>query len=628
MKRTVVVLDLRDYTGTVLEAANIFEDGDKPEVMRLVNKTIQNLVDQGLGVVRFTREECPVTKTGDGAQVIFESPTHAHDFAVGLHEICAARNSKVSRPMWFRIGVATGEFNDDPIGFPIIWAVRYEGAGKPGWIVIDKATYDGLQMRCQMKYGPQKRIKAKGRDFTVRFSKVVEMASKGGIIDRKELDASKEPFPGEVFAIELLRKPIKIKRENGQVSVTIDRSGVKEMLISNDGKMAKTRQYVGDSSKRKRLETLDREIQSFLAGNMPEREPNFDLNLKDAGICLRWASGGILSIVRYKNREWVPLFFRDIRPYGWNISLGSPERCFKEDILKQPVLKQPPSLEGELQAPWRYMQREFLEESLVFSGTPSKRAKLSLRRFGLPIDEITEAVAKRFDADHRVGREQKDELFIDDQGAETHNEIKVKLLETKCTLKVKSKKDPELIPTKNVLVCFSLLDLGIEVVRVARYDLNDDDYMLDGEIRVRDNPETGKREKELVRMPIALISSEYLSNTFGDSEKLRRYKYTPGPTPSIDVGKGPHYDPSLEKTEIHVFDWDVGRRMAIINGAPGTVWERTRYLDWYDKFNRNFFDAYGRFPRNDSSSLFVPGTAKILNLYFTTVLPDKRGKDE
>ena len=155
------------------------------------------------------------------------------------------------------------------------------------------------------------------------------------------------------------------------------------------------------------------------------------------------------------------------------------------------------------------------------------------------------------------------------------------------------------IPLTDVIVCFNLLELGIEVVKVISYDLDDDDYLLDGEI-LEFTP------KELTRMPVALISLDYLKLTFG---RRHDWFYTAGPQPSVLT-----LEP-LSDDDIRIFEWDVRQRLAIIKGEKkGIGTELRRYLDWYDKFHANFFDERDHPYTKHPSQLFTPATAKILSL--------------
>ncbi|MEK6258362.1 MAG: AAA family ATPase [Planctomycetota bacterium] len=438
------------------------------------------------------------------------------------------------------------------------------------------------------------------RDAYVREARQRQPTS--GIVSRKEFLRSSERLPGEVFAIELLQNPIEIERDkSGQVTVTIDRSNVQEVLISNDGKAAAVRQYI-TADNVNNLRKVDREIHEFLAGTQPGR---MTLNFRDdLGIRLRWASGGVLSIVRFagdKDRKrWVPLFFRDIRPYGWNTSLGSTERWFVGNHLDMSHL-----LENDMKDPWNYIAREFIEESLIVDGPPSQGSTLGLRKFEFKLADVSIPVAHAndFDDEHIQHRSKEDKLHIREDIA---NKIEVSIVKTKCAVKVRSAQGAGHLPErKDVLVCLSLLDLGIEVVRVVEYEIEPNDYMLDGEILVNNSG-----VNELVRMPIALISYDYLKRTFGGDDDWQ--SYTRGFQPSIEVPQAP----SPEKGEIMLFTWDVKRRMAVVNGEWGDDWHRKRFVDWFDKFGKHFVDGNGNPSCENSSPLFVPATAKILNLYF------------
>lgn len=178
------------------------------------------------------------------------------------------------------------------------------------------------------------------------------------------------------------------------------------------------------------------------------------------------------------------------------------------------------------------------------------------------------------------------------------------------------------LTTKGLLICFSLLDLGIEVVKVAKYKLNEKDWMLDGEIREWHMATTGKTQMKLIRMPVAMVSLDYLRETFGQGQGWHRYTF--GPQPSIKAARAP-----IPSEEIRHFDWDVERRMKAVEGEWGDKWHRDRFIGWYDKFGSHFIKDHEHpeggwdFSYANPSQLFVPATAKILNLYFSML---ERGK--
>jgi hypothetical protein len=273
------------------------------------------------------------------------------------------------------------------------------------------------------------------------------------------------------------------------------------------------------------------------------------------------------------------------------------------------------SHENELRDPWNYISREFLEELLIVRGKVPSGTTLPLRRFEFRsgvVPPLVEAHAEEFDKEHRKRRETEDGVVIDIESAASPP-IRMREQKTGCAVKVVS--DSQEPPTtKDVLVCFSLLDLGIEVVKVFRYTIQRQDTMLDGEILV-DNV---GRLRELVRMPIALFSVDYLERAFGCDDRWQNYKL--GLEPSIIVPKAP------DRNEIMVFPWDPKVRIDIVKGIrKGSAWQQERYLTWYEMFGEHFVDdsgngpdEEGRLPRDvRPSRLFVPGTAKILNLYFS-----------
>ena len=152
-----------------------------------------------------------------------------------------------------------------------------------------------------------------------------------GIVPRSWLYNVETRLPNEVFAVELLSKPVIIKKdEHGYINVIINRNGVKDAIISTEAKRKICETYVeGNESK---LLELDRNVHNFLIGR--SEIDSIEIPLDE--FPLRWASGGVLSIVRlnkHGKNKWSPFFFRDIKPYGWNIPLGSSERHFFNNKL-------------------------------------------------------------------------------------------------------------------------------------------------------------------------------------------------------------------------------------------------------------------------------------------------------
>ncbi len=430
-----------------------------------------------------------------------------------------------------------------------------------------------------------------------QYEAIEEATRKRGIVSRRAFSQSPK-LPGEVFAIEFLEREVEIEYKPTVVEIRIDRRDVREMAISNPAKTAKVKELITDANEQRVID-CDHEIQAHLGDTTLTKHVD-RIGPRDLGIKLRWASGGVLSIVKRRGQLWVPFFFRDIRPYGWNISLGQTERLFRDGRELQEIH------DLELTDPRRYIVREFVEESLILSHDPNERKQLELKRFSLA-DDVT--VGRDHDEEHRNHRRDRDHLRILESGQER---IVTDDAKTRFRVRVESEKGLS-VTTHNVLVCFSLLDLGIEVVKIYEYDMPAPETMLDGEIQEKTDPESGKTHRELVRMPIALMSLGYLRRTFGDRQDWQ--SYTAGPQPSIEIPA----DAVPAQDEIELFTWDVKRRMEIVRNREGAPFMQERFLGWYDTFRDNFFDEDENVSCAKPSRLFVPGTAKILNLYFKTV---------
>jgi len=408
-----------------------------------------------------------------------------------------------------------------------------------------------------------------------------------GIVDSKFLK-KKRKFDGEVFAIELLQEDIVIKKTpRGETSVSINRNNVKEALVNNAGKEQIINKYAHGNQEH--LRNKEKEIQEFISSTYNPMNPKLNLSLQDYP--LRWASGGVLSIVNYKGKKWVPMFFRDIAPYGWNISLGSSERSFNK--RSKPDYS---TYENELNSPLNYIEREFLEETLVLTNSPQQNKDSKARYFKGFSNNLNEQKLKQTQDynEHAALRKEYDKLTINFNSTNT---ISPRLLRS--NMEVSVEKDKEKWPTRDVFVCFNMLELGIEVVKVIEYDLDDNDYLLDGEVLEKDG------KKELVRMPVALISLDYLEREFSGSEGQA---YTMGTNPSIEA------ENKMKPDEAVLFDWDIKQRFDIINGVKEFVGtERERYEKWNKAFGSMFIikeDGNFNLPK-----LFTPATIRVFKQY-------------
>jgi hypothetical protein len=344
-------------------------------------------------------------------------------------------------------------------------------------------------------------------------------------------------------------------------------------------------------------------------------------------IPLRWASGGVLPVVSWRGGVWFPFFFRDIAPVGWNIAAGSSEA------------------EAELCRPQSFGLREFLEETIVLPEPPRPGAVIRAKTFPHIMDGVLdrrEREAQVRSALARVNRHLEirshedglDLVPFPDGSCSDDRAIGTTAIPTCTRLRIVNG-DGTVAELDNVLVCFNLLELGIEVMTVVKFDLGENEYLLDGETL---SPVGGR--EQLIRMPVALISRAYLEDVLGDADLLDfespslieydrdsgGWKNVLAGQPSVRVGR----PPAPDRGEIVVFPWDVGRRAELARGDPGDrTWTsdpmRVRHRRWGKNFTK-YFAADEAERANDAGragnaagggcSYFTAGAAKSVAYHF------------
>lgn len=168
MIRTVVELDLVSYS-TIADA---LEKGLNVQTVRQLNAQIQAFIDRGLNAVGRSRGANVMLETGDGAILVFARPADAHRFAEVVQAATREHNKASAEPLvkrLFRIGAATGEIVMEPkagggfdiAGMTIARAVRFETKARPGEIVVDISTLEGLTPDQRQRYGPRETITGK-----------------------------------------------------------------------------------------------------------------------------------------------------------------------------------------------------------------------------------------------------------------------------------------------------------------------------------------------------------------------------------------------------------------------------------------------------------------------------------
>ena len=428
-----------------------------------------------------------------------------------------------------------------------------------------------------------------------------------GIAPREAVFRRKGGLPGQVFAAEILTRPVVLRRVGHELEVHVDRRGVANAIYTTEGKNRLCSDVLRDD-RRELAAGLDADVHAF----MMEADDGSWLEIPTEKIPLRWASAGVLPVVTWRGQVWSPFFFRDIAPVGWNIAAGSSET------------------EAELNRPVSFGLREFVEEMIVLSRPPATGAEMAAKTFPHIIEGRGQLRAALKTVNRHLDVRSREDGFTIAPFPERAGDIpperaiEAEFARTRTRLHIRDEKGEQVL--SDVLVCFNLLELGIEVISVLEYVLADDDYLLDGEMLA---PVGGKTE--LIRMPVAMISQRYLREVFGtsnadlvyDRPSLIEYiaahdvwRQVRAGQPSILPDRPPRPD------EMVVFGWDVDRRAEL----AGTDWRddgwksdpmRVRHRKWGKTFARFFETGQRTGPPRAAYPYFTAGSAKSVAYYFS-----------
>jgi hypothetical protein len=344
---------------------------------------------------------------------------------------------------------------------------------------------------------------------------------------------------------------------------------------------------------------LDQRILDFMRGRRREGA----LEIRTSELPLRWASGGVLSIVRCGTQEWVPLFLRDIPPYGWNVSLGATERYFGEGGVE--IEDEDYSWDYELCWPWKFIVREFLEETLVLRQQPQLGGRCVWQHFEFPPHvqiKVGQQQAQEFAENHLNLRRDQDGILI-----QAHQRGLPVVIRDDTSTNVEivgSGAGGSPSGAWDVLVAINPLELGIEIIKVLEYTLTSSQCLLDGEVY-----KIGEHH-QMVRMPMGLISLEYLYRNFGAPDYQLVFSEETV-QPSVE---GRAFGPD----DIRVFRWDLDQRERVWGGQDANEWEKERFSEWLDgehhlgrRLTEGLDGNTAAYPH-----LFTPATVKAMNLFF------------
>jgi len=392
---------------------------------------------------------------------------------------------------------------------------------------------------------------------------------------RREHLLSSRIWPHWAFATVLLFNRLRMMRtlrnERTKMSLEIDLRYQSHGIYNNAGKVFIAEKFLREDT----TDVFARKAQLINAFLREDSAFNvLEFHLADTP--LRWASGGVLPIARWRKRDWYVLAFRGITPVGWNLMNGSAEN--KDEYKHLRTL----------------MVRELYEELVLLNRKPQVDDPSPLHQKVFRLTEIFDAMPKDFR--HKITsrefaakqidlRRQHDNLTINFTEGPALKPVETPF-EIRVHFHAPNLKDSQEIVVEDVVFSVNPFEFGVESVSLYSFAMDDEDYLMFGEIW-----EVGDC---LIREPLLLLSCTYVEET---------YHRNGGSLGTLILEK-PHADcKTLERVpvgEYHLFDQDIElrkRRRDRLAQRSRTLIEG-RELDlhnrWLERYEQGFRSIQGR----------------------------------
>ncbi|MEN6578842.1 MAG: hypothetical protein ABFD90_21035 [Phycisphaerales bacterium] len=221
---------------------------------------------------------------------------------------------------------------------------------------------------------------------------------------------------------------------------------------------------------------LQRKLECFLLEGQGD-----DWNVEAKDVRFRFASGGTLPILHIGDHAYYCLFYREIRPIGWNIANGS---CDTREELLQPRLA---------------MKRELSEELIIIDPTREKGHRYVF-------DDYHDAA--EFTISHELIHRLFPELTFDSL--------------SRHPVKVTPEPGPDEVSvtigrnkakwTHDCFLNINATDLGIEIDQIVTIEVDPTARLLDGEL-ADSVVSASKGDTRLVNAPVGLFSVEKMNES-------------------------------------------------------------------------------------------------------------------
>jgi len=295
------------------------------------------------------------------------------------------------------------------------------------------------------------------------------------------------------FSIVVLRNRLRINRDNGDYVLEVDLTGQSYGIYNNKGKEF-LQGYFFEGS-RVQYTNIEKEfIEKFIINNHP-------LNATIENTPFRWASAGILPIVKRGERYYVMLVFRTIPPIGWNLPLGASETNTEYKNLRELMLR-------EFHEEILIVDRNMLQAYILGNQQNINYKDFTIRGCSTYLPPQTLKRLQEHVKIHIDLREKIDKMNL------VNSQQIIVLNPVETPFKVQITYDTDHVPKVESDVIFTInpFEQGIDVLGVYKLEFDDNDYPLTGELIQLSND-----KKVFLREPVLLLSIDKIKDIFTDS---------------------------------------------------------------------------------------------------------------
>jgi len=326
------------------------------------------------------------------------------------------------------------------------------------------------------------------------------------------------------FSIVILRNKLSITPINRKYRLKVNLSGQSYGIYNNMGKeflrdvfiFCKHNQCEGiegefTSCSRSQYKKIEKKFQDWIT-KPDTRSKELELDLKKAP--LRWASAGVLPIVKINNRYYVMLVFRTIYPIGWNLFLGASETKEEYKNLRELMLRE--FHEEVLIVNKEDLKSNYLNEENTEANVSYKNFEVKGCSTYLPPETLMK-LQGHLENHVRLRREIDGvELYL--PSTPTNTKIMLKPVDTPFEVEVTydTPQGAQLTAlVSDVIFTINPFEQGIDVVGVYEMELSPDDLPLTGELM-----QIGEDKYTFLREPILFLSVGKIKEMIENNELI------------------------------------------------------------------------------------------------------------